>query len=67
MNERIKVQNKTGNLGTNVVIERSKSKVSVTADIQFSKRYALLSSDFSESSVSVSNWKKKMLGFEISR
>jgi hypothetical protein len=37
--ERIKVGGKTGNLGTNVTIERNKSKVTVNADIDFSKRY----------------------------
>merc|ERR1711893_425988 len=39
LHERIKVNGKTGNLGNNVVIERAKSKIVVTADIPFSKRY----------------------------
>lgn len=39
LHERIKVNGKTGNLGNNVGIERSKSKLVVTADIAFSKRY----------------------------
>ncbi|XP_033113642.1 60S ribosomal protein L22-like [Anneissia japonica] len=39
LQDRIKVNGKMKNLGTNVVIERSKSKITVTCDIQFSKRY----------------------------
>jgi len=39
LHERIKVNGKTGNLGSNVSIERTKSKLVVTADIAFSKRY----------------------------
>uniref|UniRef100_A0ABM0MX24 Large ribosomal subunit protein eL22 n=1 Tax=Saccoglossus kowalevskii TaxID=10224 RepID=A0ABM0MX24_SACKO len=39
LTERIKVDGKTGNLGNNVSIERNKSKLIVTADIAFSKRY----------------------------
>ncbi|CAG0922978.1 unnamed protein product [Notodromas monacha] len=39
LNERIKVNGKTGNLGNNVTIERAKSKITITSDIQFSKRY----------------------------
>merc|ERR1712095_229905 len=37
--ERIKVAGKTGNLGSNVVLEKQKSKLVVTSDIPFSKRY----------------------------
>merc|ERR1712244_146064 len=37
--ERIKVAGKTGNLGSNVVLEKQKSKLIVTSDIPFSKRY----------------------------
>merc|ERR1711924_529478 len=36
---RIKVNNKTGNLGEKVKISREKSKISVTAELPFSKRY----------------------------
>merc|ERR1712189_113278 len=39
LHERIKVNGKTGNLGSNVLIERTESKLVVTADIAFSKRY----------------------------
>lgn len=36
---RIKVNGKTGNLGEKVKITREKSKISVTAELPFSKRY----------------------------
>merc|ERR1711976_1090432 len=39
LHERIKVNGKTNNLGSNVTIERAKSKIVVQADIPFSKRY----------------------------
>ncbi|XP_071454274.1 large ribosomal subunit protein eL22-like isoform X1 [Hetaerina americana] len=39
LQERIKVNGKTGNLGNSVTLERNKSKVTVNAEIQFSKRY----------------------------
>jgi len=39
LRERIKVNGKTNNFGTNVAIERSKSKVVVTSEIPFSKRH----------------------------
>lgn len=39
LKERIKVNGKTNNFGTNVAIERSKSKVVVSSEIPFSKRY----------------------------
>lgn len=39
LRERIKVNGKTNNFGTNVAIERSKSKVVVSSEIPFSKRY----------------------------
>merc|ERR1712217_174898 len=37
--ERIKVEGKTGNLGDKVTISREKSKVHVSAEAPFSKRY----------------------------
>uniref|UniRef100_A0A7N5KJ72 60S ribosomal protein L22-like 1 n=1 Tax=Ailuropoda melanoleuca TaxID=9646 RepID=A0A7N5KJ72_AILME len=39
LNERIKVNGKTGNLGKVVHIERLKNKITVTSERQFSKRY----------------------------
>merc|ERR1712038_1816992 len=39
LQERIKVNGKTNNFGNNVAIERAKSKVAVTSDVPFSKRY----------------------------
>nr|XP_044994781.1 60S ribosomal protein L22-like [Jaculus jaculus] len=40
LQERIKVNRKAGNLGRGVVtIERSKSKITVTSEVPFSKRY----------------------------
>merc|ERR1712179_466712 len=39
LNERIKVAGKTNNMGNNITLERSKSKVILNADIPFSKRY----------------------------
>merc|ERR1711976_791512 len=39
LHERIKVNGKTNTLGSNVTIERAKSKIVVQADIPFSKRY----------------------------
>uniref|UniRef100_A0A8C5JFK6 Large ribosomal subunit protein eL22 n=1 Tax=Junco hyemalis TaxID=40217 RepID=A0A8C5JFK6_JUNHY len=42
LQERIKVNGKAGNLGGGVVtIERSKSKITVTSEVPFSKRDAL--------------------------
>jgi len=39
LKERIKVNGKTQNLGNLVSVERTKSKITVTSDIPFSKRY----------------------------
>ncbi|XP_013400843.1 60S ribosomal protein L22-like [Lingula anatina] len=39
LQERIKVNGKTGNLGQNISMERQKNKVVVTSDIPLSKRY----------------------------
>ncbi|KAH3827287.1 60S ribosomal protein L22-like [Dreissena polymorpha] len=39
LNERIKVEGKTNNMGNNVSLERSKSKITLNSDIPFSKRY----------------------------
>merc|ERR1711918_227079 len=39
LQERIKVGGKTGNLGDKVTITREKSKIYVTAEMPFSKRY----------------------------
>jgi large subunit ribosomal protein L22e len=39
LQDRLKVAGKTGNLGTNVVIGREKSKLTVTSEIALSKRY----------------------------
>merc|ERR1711971_455089 len=39
LQERIKVNGKTGNLGDKVTITREKSKIFVTAELPFSKRY----------------------------
>ena len=39
LHEKIKVNNKAGNLGTKVAITREKSKVTVVAEQPFSKRY----------------------------
>merc|ERR1712021_295313 len=39
LQERIKVDGKTGNLGDKVVITREKSKIYVSAELPFSKRY----------------------------
>uniref|UniRef100_A0A915JRQ9 Large ribosomal subunit protein eL22 n=1 Tax=Romanomermis culicivorax TaxID=13658 RepID=A0A915JRQ9_ROMCU len=39
LRDRIKVAGKTGNLGNNVALELQKTKVVLTADIPFSKRY----------------------------
>ncbi|KAL5014710.1 hypothetical protein ScPMuIL_008980 [Solemya velum] len=39
LNERIKVNGKTNNFGNNVSVERHKSKINLTSDIPFSKRY----------------------------
>merc|ERR1719230_2064789 len=38
-NDRIKVNGKIGNLGESVKISREKSKITVVADLPFSKRY----------------------------
>merc|ERR1712066_737413 len=38
-NDRIKVNGKIGNLGESVKISRDKSKITVQADLPFSKRY----------------------------
>merc|ERR1712091_494720 len=39
LTNRIKVEGKTGNLGEKVTISRDKSKINVTAEAPFSKRY----------------------------
>ncbi|KAJ8320741.1 hypothetical protein KUTeg_002328 [Tegillarca granosa] len=39
LNERVKVNGKTGNFGNNVSLERNKNKITLTSDIAFSKRY----------------------------
>lgn len=39
LQERIKVNGKTGNFGNNVALERNKNKINLTSDIPFSKRY----------------------------
>eukprot|EP00656_Telonema_subtile_P024728 TRINITY_DN268_c0_g1_i1.p1 TRINITY_DN268_c0_g1~~TRINITY_DN268_c0_g1_i1.p1 ORF type:complete len:122 (-),score=47.39 TRINITY_DN268_c0_g1_i1:68-433(-) len=39
LNEKIKVAGKTGNLGTKVEVKREKSKIFVSAEMPFSKRY----------------------------
>eukprot|EP00339_Tiarina_fusa_P029178 CAMPEP_0117032890 /NCGR_PEP_ID=MMETSP0472-20121206/23545_1 /TAXON_ID=693140 ORGANISM="Tiarina fusus, Strain LIS" /NCGR_SAMPLE_ID=MMETSP0472 /ASSEMBLY_ACC=CAM_ASM_000603 /LENGTH=122 /DNA_ID=CAMNT_0004741661 /DNA_START=26 /DNA_END=394 /DNA_ORIENTATION=- len=39
LHDRIKVNGKAGNLGTKVTIAREKSKLNVTAELPFSKRY----------------------------
>ncbi|KFD54615.1 hypothetical protein M514_04560, partial [Trichuris suis] len=39
LRERIKVNGKTGNLGNNILIELQKTRLCVTADVPFSKRY----------------------------
>jgi large subunit ribosomal protein L22e len=39
LHDKIKVNNKAGNLGTKVVVSRDKSKINVTAELPFSKRY----------------------------
>mmetsp|Transcript_120432 Transcript_120432/g.384486 ORF Transcript_120432/g.384486 Transcript_120432/m.384486 type:complete len:124 (-) Transcript_120432:93-464(-) len=39
LNSRIKVEGKTGNLGERVTITREKSKIHVSAEAPFSKRY----------------------------
>eukprot|EP00922_Rhytidocystis_sp_ex-Travisia-forbesii_P029024 GHVS01042513.1.p1 GENE.GHVS01042513.1~~GHVS01042513.1.p1 ORF type:complete len:125 (+),score=29.53 GHVS01042513.1:149-523(+) len=37
--DRIKVENKTGNLGERVVVSRDKAKITVQAELPFAKRY----------------------------
>ena len=39
LNERIKVGGKTGNLGSNVIVQTEGFKINVLSDIPFSKRY----------------------------
>uniref|UniRef100_A0A7S3RSA7 Large ribosomal subunit protein eL22 n=1 Tax=Strombidinopsis acuminata TaxID=141414 RepID=A0A7S3RSA7_9SPIT len=39
LKDRIKVEGKTGNLGDKVTVGREKSKINVTAEAPFSKRY----------------------------
>merc|ERR1712028_96656 len=39
LKERIKVAGKTGNLGEKITVSREKSKIHVTAEAPFSKRY----------------------------
>jgi large subunit ribosomal protein L22e len=39
LHDRIKVNGKAGNLGTKVAITREKTKLNVTAELPFSKRY----------------------------
>ncbi|UKK02658.1 60S ribosomal protein L22 [Theileria orientalis] len=37
--DRIKVDGKTGNLGTSVTVTREKNKIHITTEVPFSKRY----------------------------
>lgn len=39
LHERIKVNGKLNNLGSAIAIERNKSKIVISSEIQFSKRY----------------------------
>merc|ERR1712212_915766 len=39
LQERIKVEGKTGNFGNNISLERQKTKIVLTSEIPFSKRY----------------------------
>ncbi|XP_003748525.1 60S ribosomal protein L22 [Galendromus occidentalis] len=39
LNSRIKVNNKTNNLGKDIVVSREKNKILITSNIAFSKRY----------------------------
>lgn len=39
LQDRIKVDGKTGNLGSSVTVTREKNKIHITAEIPFSKRY----------------------------
>eukprot|EP00745_Piridium_sociabile_P004652 TRINITY_DN12799_c0_g1_i1.p1 TRINITY_DN12799_c0_g1~~TRINITY_DN12799_c0_g1_i1.p1 ORF type:complete len:150 (+),score=61.03 TRINITY_DN12799_c0_g1_i1:67-516(+) len=39
LHERIKVEGKTNNFGSNVALERNKNKITLTSEIPFSKRY----------------------------
>mmetsp|Transcript_14612 Transcript_14612/g.38744 ORF Transcript_14612/g.38744 Transcript_14612/m.38744 type:complete len:124 (-) Transcript_14612:66-437(-) len=39
LKDRIKVEGKTGNLGDKVTVAREKSKINITAEAPFSKRY----------------------------
>lgn len=39
LQDRLKVNGKTGNLGSNVTVGREKSKLTVSAEIPLSKRY----------------------------
>ena len=39
LQERIKVEGKTGNFGNNVSLELQKNKINLTSEIPFSKRY----------------------------
>ncbi|AFZ81247.1 60S ribosomal protein L22, putative [Theileria equi strain WA] len=39
LQDRIKVDGKTGNLGTSIVVSREKNKILITTEIPFSKRY----------------------------
>lgn len=45
LQERIKVGGKAGALGDSVIVTREKSKITVTSDNNFSKRYSLSSLD----------------------
>ena len=42
LHERIKVEGKLNNFGSVVALERNKSKVTLTADVAFSKRSVLV-------------------------
>ncbi|XP_953059.1 60S ribosomal protein L22, putative [Theileria annulata] len=39
LHDRIKVDGKTGNLGTKVLVTREKNKIHLTTEVPFSKRY----------------------------
>nr|DAD38095.1 TPA_asm: hypothetical protein HUJ06_008736 [Nelumbo nucifera] len=46
LQERIKVGGKAGALGDSITVARDKSKITVTSDSNFSKRYLLILSPF---------------------
>merc|ERR1712154_55382 len=61
LHERIKVGGKTNNFGKELTMERQKTKIALTSDVPFSKRYLKYLSDTSRSTTRSLKMRTRML------